>query len=128
MSYRQTAEQFNVNHSVIVRLKLRVNHTGSVKEPQRTGRALKMTPREDRLHKRLVRQHPFSTANTLRSQLIANGHIRRRTVNRRLNNARFRARRPIKRPLLTIRHKTARLQWARYGTEYHVVAESALFG
>jgi hypothetical protein len=30
-----------------------------------------------------------------------------------LNSAWFRARRPIKRPLLTIRHKTARLQWAR---------------
>jgi hypothetical protein len=51
-----------------------------------------------------------STTNTLRSQWIDNGRISRRTVNRRLNSAWFRARRPIKRPLLTIRHKTARLQ------------------
>jgi hypothetical protein len=36
MSYRQTAERFNVSHSVIVRLKQRVNQTGSVKERQRT--------------------------------------------------------------------------------------------
>ena len=36
MSYRQTAERFNVNHSVIVRLKQRVNQTGNVKERQRT--------------------------------------------------------------------------------------------
>ena len=108
---RQTAERFNVSHSVIVRLKQCVNQTGSVKERQRTERSLKMTPREDRLLKILTRQQPFSTTNTLRSQWIVNG--RRRTVNRSLNSARFRARRPIKRPLLTIRHKTARLQWAR---------------
>ena len=111
-STRQTAERFNVSHLVIVRLKQRVNQTGSVKERQRTERSLKMTPREDRLFKRLARQQPFSTTNTLRSRWIVNGRISRRTVNRRLNSAMFRARRPIKRPLLTIRSKTARLQWA----------------
>jgi transposase len=36
MSYTQTAERFNVSHSVIVRLKQRVNQTGNVKERQRT--------------------------------------------------------------------------------------------
>ena len=112
MSYRQTAERFNVSHMGIVRLKQCVNQTGSVKEHQRTGKFLKTTPRADRFIKRLTRHQPFSTANTLRNRWIVNGHISRRTVNRRLNNARFRARRPIKCPLLTIRHKIARLQWA----------------
>ena len=110
---RQTAERCNVSHSVIVRLKQRVNQTRSVKERQRTEKSLKMTPREDRLLKRFARQQPFSTTNTLQSQWIVNGRISRRTVNRHLNSARFRASRPIKRLLLTIRHKTARLQWAR---------------
>ena len=68
MSYIKTAERFNVSHSVIVRLKQRVDQTGSVKESQRTERSLKMTPREDILLKRLTRQQPFSTTNTLRSQ------------------------------------------------------------
>ena len=36
MSYRQTAERFNVSHSVIVRLKQHVNQTGNAKEGQRT--------------------------------------------------------------------------------------------
>ena len=58
-------------------------------------------------------QQPFSTANTLRSLWIVSGHIRRRTVNRRHNNARLRARRLIKHPLLTKRHKTYRFKWAR---------------
>jgi hypothetical protein len=84
------------------------------KRTPRTERSLKMTPREDRFLKRLARQQPFSTTNTLRSRWIVNGRISRRTANRRLNSARFRARRPIKRPLLKIRHKTARLQWARH--------------
>ena len=110
---RQTAERFNVIHSVIVRLKQRVNQTRSVKERQRTERSLKMTPREDRFLKRFARQQPFSTTNTLQSQWIVNGRISRRTVNRHLNCARFRARRPIKRLLLTICHKTVKLQWAR---------------
>ena len=34
MSYRQIAERFNVNHSVIVQLKQGVNQTGSVKEQE----------------------------------------------------------------------------------------------
>ena len=90
-----------------------VNQTGSVKERQRTGKPLKTTPREDRLLKRLARQQPFSIANMLRSRWIVNWRISRWTVNRHLNNARFRARIPIKCLLLPIHHKTARLQWAR---------------
>ena len=39
MSYRQTAELFNVSHSVIVRLKQRVNQTGSVKQRQKDMKA-----------------------------------------------------------------------------------------
>ena len=113
MAYRLTAERFNVSHLVIVRLKQCMNRTESVKEHQRTGKPLKTTPRADRLIKRLTRQQPFSTANMLRSRWIVNGRISRRTVNRRLNNARFRARRPIKRLLLPIRHKIALLQWPR---------------
>jgi transposase len=113
MSNRQAGKRINVSHSVIVRLKQRVKQIRSVKERQRTEMPLITAPREDTLLKRLARQQPFTTANTLRSRWIVNGRISRRTINRRLNNARFHARRPIKRPLLTTHHKTARLQWAR---------------
>jgi hypothetical protein len=128
--YRKTAERFSVSHSVIVRLKHRVNQTRSVKKDQRTGKTLKTTAREDWLLKSLARQQPFITANMLRSRWIVNWRISRRTVNRRLNNARCRARIPIKHPLLPILHKIARLQWGTwpYGMEYQVVAESALVG
>ena len=39
MSYKKTAERLNVSHSVIVRLKQRVNQTGSVKEQKRDREA-----------------------------------------------------------------------------------------
>jgi hypothetical protein len=70
-----------------------------------------MTPREDRLLKMLARQQPFSITNTLRRQWIVNGRISRRTVNRHLNSARFRARRPIKRPLLTHCFNRTMTEW-----------------
>ena len=112
MFYRQTAEWFSVSHSIIVRMKQRVNHIWSEKERQRTGRPLKTTPRGDIPIKGLGRKQPFSTVNTLRNRLIVNGRISRWTVNIHLNNAWLSAMRPIKRRLLTIRYKTAILQWA----------------
>jgi transposase len=39
MSYIKTAERFNVSHSVIVRLKQRMNQTGSVKERKKDKKA-----------------------------------------------------------------------------------------
>jgi transposase len=39
MSYIKTAERLNVSHSVIVRLKQRVNQTGSVKERKKDKKA-----------------------------------------------------------------------------------------
>ena len=52
-----------------------------------------------------------NSQSAMRTRWIFNGRTSRRTVNRRFSNARFRVRRPIKRPLLTICHKAARLQW-----------------
>ena len=124
MSYIKTAEQFNVSHSVIVRLKQRLNQTGSVKECQRTRKPLKTTPKEDRLLKRLARQWPFSTANTLRSRWIVNRRISRRTLNRRLTNTKFRANASATDN--TPQNNQALMGTWPYGMEYQVVTESAL--
>jgi len=95
MSYRQAAERFNVSHSVIVRLMQRVNQTGGVKEWQRTGRPMKTTPREDRLLTRLARQQYSALRARCKADGLSTGEL---ADNRqRLNNARFRARRTIKR-------------------------------
>jgi transposase len=74
-AYRQTTERFNVSHSVIVRLKQRVNQTGNAKEHQRTWQLLKTARREDRLIKRFARQQLFSNANTLWTSRLASFYI-----------------------------------------------------
>ncbi|XP_061196656.1 uncharacterized protein LOC133204931 [Saccostrea echinata] len=112
MTYRRVGEHFNVSHTVIFRLVQRWRRTGGVEEAKRSGRPRKTTEREDRLLKRLAKQSPFDTANTLRSKWNTQARISRSTVNRRLNKERMRSRRPIKRPLLSQRHKEARLLWA----------------
>jgi hypothetical protein len=53
-----------------------------------------------------------STAGALRGNLAFGGHISLCTVIRRLHDQGMRARRPIKRPQLTLRHRHARFDWS----------------
>jgi transposase len=110
--HRKVADHFRVNHSIIVRLMQRFRQTGNVTYRPRAGRPRKTTPREDRLISRRARQRPFSTAGALRGNLAFGGHISTRTVIRSLHHQGMRARRPIKRPQLTLRHRHARFDWS----------------
>ena len=112
LSHRRVADHFRVNHSIIVRLMQRFRQTGNVTDRQRAGRPRNTTPREDRLISRWARQRPFRTAGALRGNLAFEGHISTRTVIRRLHHQGMRARRPIKRPQLTLRHRHARFDWS----------------
>jgi transposase len=108
-SHGRVADHFRVNHSIIVRLMQRVRQTGNVTDRPRASRPRKTTPRDDRLISRRERQRPFSTAGALRGNLAFGGHISTRTVIRRLHHQGMRARRPITRPQLTLRHRHADL-------------------
>ena len=110
-SHGRVADHFRVNHSIIVRLMQRVRQTGNVTDRPRASRPRKTTPRDDRLISRRERQRPFSTAGALRGNLAFGGHISTRTVIRRLHHQGMRARRPITRPQLTLRHRHARFYW-----------------
>ena len=105
ISYIKTAERFNVSHSVIVRLKQRANQTGNVKERQRTGKSPKTTPKDDRLLKRIARPWPFSTAKRCEADELSKGALADGPSADVLTTHSF----VLKRPLLTIRHKTTRL-------------------
>jgi transposase len=107
-SHRRMADHFRVNYSIIVRLMQRFRQTGNVTDRPRAGRPRKTTPREDRLISRRARQWPFGTAGALRGNLAFGGHISTHTVIRCLHHQGMRARRPIKRPQLTLRHRHAR--------------------
>jgi transposase len=112
LSHRRVADQFRVDHSIIVRLMQRFRQTGNVTDCPRAGRPRKMMPREDQLISRRERQRQFSTAGALRGNLEFGGHISTRTVIRRLHHQGMRVRRPIKCPQLTLRHRHARYDWS----------------
>ena len=93
MSTRTIGNNFNVNHTVIVRLLRRQRITGSVNDRPRSGRPRKTSIRSDRLLIRTARAHPFTPATQLRQQWPPGGRISVRSVVRRLHNANLRARR-----------------------------------
>ena len=112
MSTRTIGNNFNVNHTVIVRLLRRQRITGSVNDRPRSGRPRKTSIRSDRLLIRTARAHPFTPATQLRQQWPPGGRISVRSVVRRLHNANLRARRVVRRPHLLPRHRQIRMQWA----------------
>jgi hypothetical protein len=102
-SHRRVADHFRVNHSIIVPLMQNVTDSPCAGRPRKT------TLREDRLISRRERQRSFSTAGALRGN---GGHISTRTVIRCLHHKGLRARRPLKRPQLTLRRRHARFDWS----------------
>jgi transposase len=111
-SHRRVADHFRVNHSIIVRLMQRFRQTGNITDRPHADRHRKATPREDRLISRWARQRPFSTAGAIHGNLAFGGHISTHTVIGRLHHQGMRARRPIKRPQLTLSHRHARFDWS----------------
>ena len=111
-NHRRVADHFRVNHSIIVRLMQHFRQMRNVTNCPSAGRSCKTMPREDRLISRRARQRPFSTAGALRGNLVFGGHISPHTVIRHLHHQGMRARRPIKRPQLTLRHRHARFDWS----------------
>ena len=91
-SHRRVADHVRVIHSIIVRLMQRFRQMGNVTDRPRADRPRKTTPREDRLISRRAQQRSFSTAGA--------------------HHQGMRARRPIKRPQLTLRHRHARIDWS----------------
>nr|CAH7750144.1 unnamed protein product [Callosobruchus chinensis] len=81
----------------------------------RTGRPTVSTRREDRYIAQLARRERSVTVPVLRSQFqrTFNRVISTATIRRRVLASGLRCRRPLRVPLSTARHRTARLQWAR---------------
>jgi hypothetical protein len=90
----------------------RFRQTGNVTDRPLACIPRKRTPREDRLISRRARQRPFSTAGAPRGNLAFGGRISTLTVIGRLHHQGMRARRPINRPQLTLRHRHARFDWS----------------
>nr|CAH7716558.1 unnamed protein product [Callosobruchus chinensis] len=115
LSRHQIANTLNVVKSTLSRAIRRYEETGEVNSRPRTGRPTFSTKREDRYIAQLARKERSVTVPVLRSQFqrTFNPLISNATIRRRVLASGFRCRRPLRVPLLTARHRTARLQWAR---------------
>ena len=111
-SHGRVAYHFIINHSIIVRLMQPFHQTGIVIDRPRAGRPRKTTSRGGPAHIQTGATTLFSTSDALRGNLAFGGHISTRTVIRRLHHQGMRARRPIKRPQLTLRYRHARFDWS----------------
>ena len=122
LSCREIARQIDRHHSVVTRLVQKFQATNDVRDRPRTGRPRKTTRREDASLLRLVRRNPFMNSTILRSQWLPGRAISTRTIRNRLKTAGYRARRPIRRPLLTPVNRRARLQWARQRQRWNLAS------
>nr|CAH7732621.1 unnamed protein product [Callosobruchus chinensis] len=115
LSRHQIANRLNIVRSTVSRTIRRYEETGEVNSKPRTGRPTVSTRREDRYIAQLVRRERSVTVPVLRSQFqrTFNRVISTATICRRVLASGLRCRRPLRVSLLTARHRTARLQWAR---------------
>nr|CAH7745656.1 unnamed protein product [Callosobruchus chinensis] len=115
LSRHQIAIRLNVVRSTFSRTIRRYEETGEVNSRPRTSRPTVSTRREDRYIAQLARRERSVTVPVLRSQFqrTFNPVISTATIRRRVLASGLRRRRPLSVPLLTARHRTARLQWAR---------------
>nr|CAH7723236.1 unnamed protein product [Callosobruchus chinensis] len=115
LSGHQIANRLNVVRSTVSKTIGRYEETGEVNSRHRTGRPTVSTRREGRCIAQLARRERSVTVPVLRSQFQRTfiRVISTATIPRRVLASRLRCRRPLRVPLLTARHRTARLQWAR---------------
>lgn len=111
MSFKTIGRNMGYHYTVISRLVRKHAQTGCAIDRARSGRPTVTTQREDRLLLRNARREPFSTSPQLKRLWLPNRPISTRTVRNRLKAAGLKARRVIKRPMLTDRHKRLRLAW-----------------
>lgn len=112
---RAVAGHFNVSQSVISRLWNRFLATGNVAERPRSGRPRSTSARQDRYLATMARRQRFESAVSLNNDFrLATGvQVTPQTVRNRLHSANLHAYRPVVRPVLTRRHRMARLDFAR---------------
>ena len=107
------ARHFNVSRATINRLWIRHNATGSVADRPRSGRPRVTTPAQDRFIRLQHLRDRFQTATTTAANIPGLRRVSSQTIRNRLRSQGIFARRPVRRNILTQRHRAARLQWCR---------------
>jgi transposase len=115
-SQREIAHRLNVSQAVVASVKKKLDLYGTT-SPRRSGRCgprRKTSPQTDRWLVRRCLQNRKLTSKSLQLDLQERGVVvDASTVRRRLSVAGIHAYRPQKKPLLTVRMRRQRLDWAK---------------
>jgi transposase len=115
MTHQAVADHSNVSRITIVRLMIRLRHTGRTNKRPRNGMP-RVTSQRQVSHLRLFHlRNSMITADDTARRIpgLANVRISGQTVRRRLRESGLRARHPVVGPILYKYYRTARLAWAR---------------
>jgi len=109
---RQVARHFGCSVKTVNRLWQRFSQTGTTSDHPRSGTPRVTTPREDRRIRLLHLCNRFVPA-TVTARNLPGRRISAQTVRNRLRSSNLHSRRPYTGPVLTRRHRTHLLNWAR---------------
>ena len=112
MTVANVARFFGCTRATIYTLQRRFRQTGTTQDRQRSGRPRVTTPQEDRYIRLTHLRNRFLPA-TVTAAGMQRRRVHAQTIRRRLRGFGLRARRPSRGPILTARHRQARLQWSR---------------
>lgn len=115
MSAREISSAIGCSNSTVSRFLKKYKDTGDIARKKGSGASRKTSAADDRLLTRMSLRDRFKTAVDLRAEFVAGGGnpVGVHTIRSRLREAGLVARRPAKKPLLTTKMKTARLEWAK---------------
>lgn len=121
-SQRDVGRIFGVHHSTIGRAIRRFLETGRDSRRPVQGRPRSTSRVDDRFLALSTVRRRTTTSTELQALIrqVRDVHISSRTVRRRLGEANLNSRRPVSGPLLTARHKLARLRFARDHVNWNV--------
>jgi len=111
-SIADVARTFGCTRATIYALQRRLEDTGTTSDSHRPGRPRVTTAVEDRYIRLTTLRNRFQPT-TITATAIQRRAISAQTVRRRLRGFGIRARRPYRGPILSARHRQARLRWAR---------------
>jgi transposase len=115
LSTTDISNRLNCSQSTVCRLLQRYRETGSIQRKKGSGGKFISTASQDRLLRRLAIRDRRATSTELNRawESMSGVTCSSVTVRRRLLTAGLAARRPLKKPLLTVKMRAARLKWAR---------------
>jgi transposase len=115
LSWNQIAKRTGKDRTTCLRICKRIKETSSFKDKARTGRPRIFTDRDRRRIVRILRKSKVKTAEAVRKEVASNLNIKvcHNTIAKTLREFGYVCRVKRKKPLLTKKHKQARLSWAK---------------